>query len=54
MSFHELCDLAVKIHSGESDMPMDDFETKIQESYDSGELTGSEYDWLMFGLEAFE
>ena len=50
MSFHELCDLAVKIHSGESNIPIVDFENTIQGAYDRGELTVSEYDWLMFRL----
>lgn len=49
--FYSLQGLLNEIYAGDTCMSMEEFEKRIQEAYDDGELSGTQYDWLMANIE---
>ena len=48
--FETLKNLLEDILNGESDTTIDEFEEQVEAAWDSDELTGSEYDWLIANM----
>lgn len=49
--FRSLRGLLSQILNGEFDMSPEDFEERVYTAYQDGELSGTEYDWLMNNIE---
>lgn len=49
--FYGLRGLLNEIFSGDSDMSTEEFEKRVQERYNEGDITGSQYDWLMSNID---
>lgn len=49
--FRSLRGLLNQILNGESNMSPEDFEERVYIAYQDGELSGTEYDWLMNNIE---
>lgn len=49
--FYGLRGLLNEILIGDSDMSPGDFKERVHERYNEGDITGSQYDWLMNNID---
>lgn len=52
--FYELRGLLEDIWNGDSDVTWEDFNERLEDAWENGELSGTEYDWLINNMGDIE